>query len=46
MTERRCAVVGCDAFPDAAWSLCAAHLAQIEAEVDADYADQKPGDPS
>lgn len=35
---RRCAVVGCTAFPDATWDLCTEHLAQIEAEIEADYA--------
>lgn len=42
--KRRCTVVGCGAFPDAAWSLCAEHLTQIEADIDADYAAQEPSD--
>lgn len=44
MPERRCTVVGCATFPDASWNLCAEHLAQIDAEIDADYAAQESAD--
>lgn len=47
--KRRCGVVGCRAFPDAAWHLCAEHLEQIEADIEADYAamgtDREVGSP-
>ncbi len=42
MPERRCAVVGCETFPDAAWSLCAQHLAEIEAQIEEDHGSVMP----